>query len=222
MTYRTVREVMTRNVFTVNRYASFKSVAVLLADAEVSAVPVVDDMDRVLGIVSEADLLAKELTVCAGQGGDAGRMRPVLRDRAEADSVDGLMSPRVVTARPDWSVAAAARVMDARQVKRLPVVDQQGVLIGIVSRSDLLRVFLRPDREILREVVDEVLADIGNLPAGSVRAHVRNGVVTLHGQAGHPGQARRIRAMCARVEGVVAVHDRLSTLFSEPPAPSPQ
>jgi CBS domain-containing protein len=89
------------------------------------------------------------------------------------------------------------------------VVDAEGVLVGIVSRSDLLRVFLRPDREILDEIVDEVLESTPGLVPGAIRAHVRDGVVTLHGRVERQGQAVLVRRLCLAVDGVVAVHDRL-------------
>jgi CBS-domain-containing membrane protein len=230
MRHRTVREVMTRDVVTVNRFASFKDVARQLAEAGVTAVPVVDGFNRLVGIISAGDLLSKESAQPEPHGrADGAWMRPAARDRAVAESAGALMSTRLFTAGADWSVARAARVMDLHQVARLPVVDEQGVLVGIVSRSDLLEVFLRPDQEIHDEIVQGLVESALRLPPDTIRIHVVDGVVAVSGELARQSTAASVLRLCGGVDGVVAVHDRLTyvlddrTVTAEPtPEPMPE
>jgi CBS domain-containing protein len=222
VTHRTVRDVMTRNVFTVNRYASYKAVAMLLADADVTAVPVVDAWNRPVGIVSEGDLLCKQLAQPEPEDrSDGVWLRAKESQRAEAETADALMTPRLFTAEPDWSVVRAAQVMDRHHIQRLPVVDEDGTLVGIVSRSDLLRVFLRPDREIHEEIAREVLAETLQLAPDTVRTAVVDGVVTLRGEVERRDQVPLLLRLCAAVDGVVAVRDELLAVRQEMGPSSP-
>jgi CBS domain-containing protein len=146
MRHRMVGELMTTAVVHVQPDTSFKEIARLLAEHDITSVPVLDGQDRPLGVVSEADLLRHEAAV----EDPAGLLPPpVLSDRevarSRATTAQGLMSSPAVCARPEWTVVEAARLMDQRSIKRLVVIDEAGRLIGIVSRSDLLRVFLRHD-----------------------------------------------------------------------------
>jgi CBS domain-containing protein len=216
MKHRTVRDVMTREVVTAHRHTSFKSLAMLLADAEVTAVPVVDPHNRPIGIVSEGDLLRKE----AAQPEPGGRpvgiwVRPGDRERAEAEKAEDLMTTALITARPSWSLVEAARLMEHHHVKRLPVIDEAGILVGIVTRSDLLQVFLRPDSAIHTEIVHDVLENTLDLAAGAVHVEVREGVVTLRGQVERASIAAFAVQLCRSVDGVVAVHDQLQGIFDD-------
>ncbi|MFD0274251.1 CBS domain-containing protein [Kitasatospora sp. NPDC127111] len=225
MQHRTVQDVMTRDVVTARREASVKEVAELLDRHGVTALPIVDDSGRPIGLVSEGDLVRKE----AGQ--PEGRYRPPRmglgdRLRADAETAEGMMSSPVVTAHPDWSIVRAARVMDARKVKRLPVVDGTGRLVGIVSRRDLLRLFLRPDQDIEREITGDVLGEMLWLTHDAVRVSVDDGVVTLTGKVGQKSLLPIVERLCASVDGVVAVHQRLEyavddTQGTDPPAGEP-
>ncbi|MEU2159211.1 CBS domain-containing protein [Streptomyces sp. NPDC019396] len=197
----TVGEVMTRTAVAVGRQATYKEIVALMEQWKVSALPVLEGDGRVIGVVSEADLLPKEEHRL-----DDPAQTPGVRDRAlKARGVvaDELMSSPAVTVHADATLAEAARIMARRLVKRLPVVDGVGVLEGVISRSDLLKVFLRTDEDIAEEIRRSVFAD---LPAAAgVYASVDDGVVTLRGvlpdRALVPLLARAVRA----VEGVVDV-----------------
>ncbi|MFB8041787.1 CBS domain-containing protein [Streptomyces hydrogenans] len=121
-----------------------------------------------------------------------------------------MSSAPAVTVHAEEAAADAARLMARLGVERLPVVDEEERLVGIVTRRDLLRVFLRPDPEIRRRIRDEVLADAMDLPPDAIDVHVLDGVVTLAGRLRRRSQASMLRRLAERVEGVVAVVDRLS------------
>ncbi|MFB6689243.1 CBS domain-containing protein [Streptomyces virginiae] len=200
----TVSDVMTHTAVAIGREASYKEIVELMDQWKVSAVPVLEGEGRVVGVVSEADLLPKE---------EFRRDDPVLPDQLEEASKAGgvlaeeLMSSPAVTVHPDATLAEAARIMARKRVKRLPVVNDVGMLEGVVSRSDLLKVFLRPDEEIGEEIRDAVLAALA--PQAHVQASVKDGVVTLRGslrdRALVPLMARAVHA----VEGVVDVRMEL-------------
>ncbi|MFD8307556.1 CBS domain-containing protein [Streptomyces sp. NPDC059690] len=195
----TVSDVMTQTVIAVGRDASFKEIVGLIDQWKVSALPVLVGEGRVVGVVSEADLLPKEEFRDGGEE-DAERAE---REKAAALTAGELMSTPAVTVHADATVAEAARIMARRHVKRLPVVDSVGILQGVVSRSDLLKVFLRDDQEIAEEVSDSVL---GHLPITTpLTVSVTDGVVTLGGVLPDrtlvPIVARAVRA----VEGVVDI-----------------
>ncbi|WP_405876481.1 CBS domain-containing protein [Streptomyces sp. NBC_00005] len=200
-----VSDVMTRTVAVVRRGAAFKDIVRTMQDRKVSAVPVVDTGNQVVGIVSEADLLPKE----EFRDSDPDRYTQLRRlsDLAKAGSVTAgeLMTSPALTVRADATLAQAARTMARARVKRLPVVDETGCLEGIVSRADLLKVFLRDDEEIAEEVRREVVSYLFPAPSSAVRVEVRDGVVTLGGRVRDtslvPVAARLVRA----VEGVVDV-----------------
>ncbi|MFR9800356.1 CBS domain-containing protein [Streptomyces sp. MS06] len=193
----TVSDVMTQTVVAVGSEASFKEVAELLDQWKVSAVPVLAGEGRVVGVVSEADLLAKE------EFRDTDEGDPAERVKAGGLSAGDLMSTPAVTVHADATLPEAARIMARRHVKRLPVVDGVGLLQGVVSRSDLLKVFLRSDEEIAEEIRNSVLTQLPVVSELSVS--VAEGVVTLGGSLPErtlvPVIARAVRA----VEGVVDI-----------------
>jgi CBS domain-containing protein len=196
---------MTQAVAAVGLGAAFKDIVRTMQDRKVSAVPVVDDRNRVVGVVSEADLLPKE----EFRDSDPDRHTQLRRlsDLAKAGSVTAgeLMTSPALTVEADATLALAAREMARARVKRLPVVDATGRLEGIVSRADLLKVFLRDDEDIAEEVRREVVSYLFPAPASNVLVEVHNGVVTLGGRVRDtslvPVAARLVRA----VEGVVDV-----------------
>lgn len=201
---RTVSDVMTHTAIAVGRHASYKEIVALMEQWKVSALPVLEGEGRVIGVVSEADLLPKEGFRDDSPDGEAAEGRS-LGDRAKAGAVyaEDLMSAPAVTVHADATLAEAARIMARRRVKRLPVVDGVGLLEGVVSRSDLLKVFLRPDEEIAEEIRQTVLPVVP--AAAGVQATVTDGVVTLTGPLRDrslvPLLARAVRA----VEGVVDI-----------------
>jgi CBS domain-containing protein len=205
----TVRDVMTHTVATVVRDAEFKDIVRALHERRVSALPVVDRSGRILGIVSEADLLPKE----EFRDSDPDRQTQLQRltDIAKAGSVTAgeLMTSPALTVRANATLAQAARTMARARVKRLPVVDDEDRLLGIVSRVDLLKVFLRPDEDIEREVRQEVVARLFPAPASAVRVAVGDGIVNLSGQVRDTSLVSVAERLVRAVEGVVDVRFEL-------------
>ncbi|MFE9650646.1 CBS domain-containing protein [Streptomyces sp. NPDC006365] len=205
-----VSDVMTRTVVALGRGATFKDIVETMQQWQVSAMPVVEGENRVVGVVSEADLLHKE----EFRDGDPDRYTQLRRlsdmVKAGALTAEELMTAPPITIPAYASLAQAARIMARRKVKRLPVVDDEGVLQGIVSRSDLLKVFLRGDEDIAGEVRREVVAHLFPESPEPIRVEVRDGVVKLTGRIDDtmlvPIAARLVRA----VEGVVDVECALT------------
>jgi CBS-domain-containing membrane protein len=204
----TVRDVMTTRVVAVRRDASFREMAAMLRQERISAFPVIDDDGRVIGVVSEADMLIKEADK-SGRPGLFSLWRRRQRDKAAAVTAAELMTSPPVTIRPDAGVAEAARLMYENRVKRLPVVNQTQHLIGIISRADVLSVFSRSDEEIKREVGQVILDQFPAHPA-PFRVTVKDGVVTVAGRPETDEVGRGIVDAVRHIEGVVAVRDRLS------------
>lgn len=149
---------MTRDVVRARRDLPFKEIVRLLAENAVTAVPVVDELDRPMGVVSEADLLRKSADLSDPNGRTPiPHLEAWERAKAEGARAEELMSAPAVCARPEWTVTEAARLMEVQDVKRLPVVDETDKLLGIVSRRDLLRVFLRDDDAVREEINRDLL-----------------------------------------------------------------
>ncbi|WP_046733257.1 CBS domain-containing protein [Streptomyces humi] len=206
----TVGDVMTRGAVAVGRDTPFKDVVTQMDQWKVSALPVLEGDGRVIGIVSEADLLPKEEFRDADP--DRFVQRERLADLAKAGGVTAgeLMSAPAVTVHADAALAEAARIMARRGVKRLPVVDGVGVLEGIVSRADLLKVFLREDEELTEEVRREVVDRLFPLSADHIRVEVAEGVVTLTGWIDGTELVPVAERLARAVEGVVDVRCRLA------------
>ena len=215
----TVKDVMTRSIVAVSETARYKNIVAALRSRRVSGFPVLDAAGRVVGVVSEADLLLKE----AGPGlfsgpGKRGRASGRRGERAKAAGVTAgeLMSTPPVTISQDASVAEAARLMYQQRVKRLVVVDRAGRLAGIVSRADVLSVFTRPDGQIRDEVINQVIGGQFTLNPNTVEVTVTSGIVTITGQVERRTIAPGLIDAVQHVEGVVGVRSRLSY----PPDPS--
>ncbi|WP_035792168.1 CBS domain-containing protein [Kitasatospora mediocidica] len=210
MRHRIVGELMTSAVVHVRPDTPFKEVVQVLSRNDITAVPVVDEQDRPLGVVSEADLLCNEVA----QEDSAGlllapRLSRGERKKSEATTAEGLMTRPAVCARPEWTVVEAARAMNHRHLKRLPVVDEAGRLVGIVSRSDLLRVFLRRDQAIREEIRREVLDGALGIAPDSVEVQVHDGQVSLAGTLDRRSLLAVAERLCRSVDGVVAVISHL-------------
>ena len=205
----TVRDVMSTHVVAVRMNASFKEIAAMLRAQRVSGFPVVDDDDKLIGVVSEADLLTKE-----AWGASPGISGEILahREQAKADGIIAvdLMTKPPVTIGPDEPVTRAARLMYVRRVKRLPVITEDGQLIGIVARSDVLSVFSRPDEEIRREITDGVLLDGVRTDPARFTVTVKDGIATIEGTPETAATGRDLIDTARHVEGVVAIRDRLT------------
>jgi len=204
-----VDDVMTRDVVAVRPETPYREVVQLLIGRRVSAVPVVDGANQVVGIVSEADLLLKITDVPAPTVFVTWRYR---RDQRKAHGrvAGDVMTAPAVTVRSTLSVSAAARRMQRERVKRLPVEDDLGRLIGIVTRSDLLKVQLRSDEELGRDVAGEVLRATLPDEAAAVRVATAEGVVTLTGRVHYRSAAERVARLSTQVPGVVAVTSELT------------
>ncbi|WP_436791294.1 CBS domain-containing protein [Yinghuangia sp. YIM S10712] len=204
-----VNDVMTRTVVAVRRDASFKEIVQAMEGWQVSALPVLEE-GRVVGVVSEADLLPKE------EFGDSPphlfESRRRIADLVKAGGVtaEELMSTPAVTVLPDTTLAQAARIMAVRGIKRLPVVDEADMLQGIVSRADLLKVFLRPDDDIEEEVRRTVVAYLFPAFSHAIHVNVRDGIVTLRGHIGDSSLIPVAVRLARAVEGVVDVQPRLT------------
>ncbi|MFF7969890.1 CBS domain-containing protein [Streptomyces sp. NPDC007905] len=205
-----VSDVMTHTVAAVGRGAGFKEIVRLMQDWKVSALPVLEGEGRVVGVVSEADLLPKEEFRDTPDEGYARLRRHSDLAKADALTAGDLMTSPALTVRAGATLGEAARIMARSRVKRLPVVDEIGLLQGVVSRSDLLKVFLRGDEDIAEQVRREVVAYLFPPPSSALHVEVDDGVVTLVGRVRDtslvPVAARLIRA----VEGVVDVQFDLS------------
>jgi CBS domain-containing protein len=207
-----VKDLMTTPVVTVQPTTPFKEIVARLAEHGVSAVPVVDDGRLVLGVVSEADLLLKEEFPEPEQDIPLWWTRRARLDRAKAAAsvARDLMTVTVVAVAPDATVAEAARRMHTAKVKRLPVVDRRGRLVGIVSRSDLLKVFDRSDQDIRREIIEDVIVGEFMMAPSRFFLHVNDGVVVLQGRVERRSLLPYVVRAVQRVEGVVRVEDRLT------------
>ncbi|MEU2231663.1 CBS domain-containing protein [Streptomyces vietnamensis] len=214
MQHRTVFEVMTHNVVTAAPQTPFKQVARLFAENDVSAVPVVDPDRRLLGVVSEADLLRATAELPDLEGRATGvRLLSEERGLPDAETAAQLMTSPAITAQPNWNLVETARTMHRKGVKRLPVVDETGRLVGIISRSDLLRPFLRSDTAIRDEIEHDVLADTLRLAPDTIRVTVDDGVVRLTGRVDERADVRVIARLCRSVDGVVALHESIEYAY---------
>ncbi|MFD7341715.1 CBS domain-containing protein [Streptomyces violascens] len=205
-----VSDVMSRPVVAVVREAPFKEIAEALARWRVNAMPVLDSARRVVGVVSEADLLLKEeFRGLASKG--AGRVRrPVDLAKAGGSTAEDLMTSPAITVHEDMTLPQAARIMAVEKVKRLPVVDAEGRVCGVVSRSDLLKVFLRTDEDLAAEIRTGVVQRLAAVSGGEMHVRVRQGVVTLGGTLNDPRLVPVAIRLIQAVPGVVRIESTLA------------
>ena len=217
MKHNKIGSVMTGDVVRAEYGTPFKEVARMLAGHRISGLPVVDEDDHVIGVISETDLMMR-------QAATAGPHDPVRHFRltpltatarrraakAKARTAGQLMTAPPVTVHADDTIVEAARTMAQRHVERLPVIDEEDRLVGIVTRRDLLQVFLRSDAEIREEVVQEVLLRTLWLAPRSVTVSVTEGVVTLDGQLERRSETEIAVSLTRQIDGVVDVVDKLT------------
>jgi CBS-domain-containing membrane protein len=207
----TVEDVMTRGVVVVGQLAGFRDVVGLLGKHHISALPVVGEDGRVVGVVSESDLYLKQ--VRPPRPGLAAllphRRRRCDQRKASGLTVGQLMTAPAVTIRADRPLAEAARRMDERGVRRLPVVDATGRPIGIVTRGDLLKAYQRADQEIRQDIVRRAVPKVIERAVETVHVQVRHGVVELDGWLTRRSQVLALIARARATDGVVAVRNRL-------------
>jgi CBS-domain-containing membrane protein len=206
----TVKDVMSTHVIAVRRSATYKEMAAMLHSQRVSAFPVIDEANKVIGIVSEGDLLAKE----ALEGTVPRTLETLTHQRVRAQvnalTAADLMSRPAITVGPGQPVSRAARLMYNFRVKRLPVISDEGTLIGIVTRSDVLSVYSRPDAEIAEEITQELILGKFRGDPDKFTVTVADGIVTIHGTPETTLVGRDIIDAVRHMEAVVAVRDRLS------------
>jgi CBS domain-containing protein len=207
-----VKDVMTRSVITVEPRTTLKDVARLMVQRRVSGMPVIDDDGSVLGVVSEGDILAKE----RGRAGNGSLLDHLLEVNGSEtvkhdarDAADAMTSPPV-TIRPDRPVAEAASMMLDRCVNRLPVVDRHGNLVGIVTRADLVRAFVRADDVIEREIRNDVILHALWSTPERFRIEVEGGEVTIEGEVSDAESAAMLASFVERVPGVVGIRSRIT------------
>jgi CBS domain-containing protein len=205
-----VADVMTREIVSVPPETPFKECVEMIGVHRVGALPVLDYGGRLLGILTESDLLRK-------QGVKGGWVDARGAARVAAD----LMSRAVICVGPGTAIAEAARLMHETSVRHLAVTLPDGRLAGIVARADLLKVFLRSDESIRREIAEDLLPATFGIEPGTLRVDVREGVVHLAGEVESLKLARLVEAFAERVEGVVGVTSHLHPGPKVPGAPGP-
>jgi CBS domain-containing protein len=202
---------MTRDVVTIRKGAPVKEAARLMVRRRISGLPVTDADHRLVGVISETDVLR---TVEAQSARDAARLPLLRRRRVRARGRGGrvihLMGSPPVTVAPDRSLVAAARLLDRHGIRRLPVVDAGGRLVGIVTRHDLVRALLMPDEQLARQILTQVFDEGLGTNTALVHVLVQDGVVTLSGEVTErsmiPAAVESVRSM----EGVIDVREHLT------------
>lgn len=225
-----VGDVMTTDVATVTEDTPYRDIIDVVTDWQISAVPVVDTFGYVRGVVSESDLLLKVEMIGDEPAHRIFERRRRRRDRVKADAAIArdLMTSPAITTLASTPLVSAAKLMHTENVKRLPVTDDLGRIIGIVTRGDLLKVHLRPDVDIQCDVGEEVLRKVLAVRDGQVRLYVTDGVVRLAGRVQRRSTAQLAGKLATQVGGVVEVRNELEydvddTVYAElgPPAGTP-
>jgi CBS domain-containing protein len=209
--HRTVADVMTAHVHVAEPETPFKLLVRLIEENHVSAIPIVDQRGVPVGIVSETDLLLKERRRELNGAQDLLHARRLRHMRAKAD---GLLAAELMTSPPitvpaGMGLAQAAQLMQERNVRRLVVVDGRGKIAGIVSRSDLLQVFLRGDEELRQEIAEVLIPALMLEAPEGLKVDVRWNVVTLTGMLDRRSDVEILTRLTADLDGVVGVVNNL-------------
>ena len=209
--HRTVSDVMTQRVHVASPSTPFKLLVRLIEENRVSAIPIVDPQGVPVGVVSEADLLLKQRRAELAEKHDI--VHPLKRrhDSAKAEGMlaSELMSSPPITIASGAYLADAARLMQERNVRRLIVVDERGKIAGIISRSDILQIFLRTDEALREDVVDYLIPSILWPPPENLGVDVTWSVVTLTGEVDRKSDVEILARMTQQLDGVVGVINRL-------------
>ena len=210
--HRTVADVMTVHVHVASPLAPFKFLVRLIEENRVSAIPIVDQKGIPIGIVSEADLLVKERRheLESADGLLHISKRRQERAKAEATIASDLMTSPPITVTSDTSLSEAARLMQERNVRRLVVVDSRGRIAGIVSRRDLLQVFLRTDDELRDEITGTLIPALFVSTPEGIGIDVQSNVVTLSGEVDRKSDVEILGRLTRELDGVVEVVNKLS------------
>jgi CBS domain-containing protein len=220
---RTVSDVMTNRVHVASPLAPFKYLVRLMEENRVSAIPIVDQRGVPIGIVSESDLLLKERRGELESSADLLHPQERSQERAKANGIvaSEVMTSPAITVAAGTSLGEAARIMQEKNVRRLVVVDERGAIVGIVSRSDLLHVFLRTDEELRNEITGTLIPALVMSAPESVGVDVRWNVVTLSGDVDRRSVAERLTRQTRELDGVVGVVDQLTHKSDDTPAVPP-
>ena len=211
-----VRDLMSTDPLTVSPDTPLKEAARMMVRNKVSGLPVIGD-GALVGIVTEADFLRQEanrdqpyrfslLDALFGEGPS---------EPPTVESVAEVMTEDLITATPEVTIGEAARVMATRGVKRLPVVDGDGVLVGIISRADVVNAFTKPDEIIEDEIREDIIRRLLFLDPADVGVTAEDGVVTLDGELENRTETRLLVELTRRVEGVVRVDSQLTFLVDD-------
>jgi CBS domain-containing protein len=222
--HRIVSDVMTTSVHVASPLTPFKLLVRLIEENRISAVPIVDQQGMPLGIVSESDLLMKQRRVELESSHDLLHVRKRRHERAKADGMvaSDLMTSPAMTVPSNTSLSEAARLMQEKNVRRLVVVDPRGRIAGIVSRSDLLQVFLRTDDELRDEITGELIPAVLLSQDDVVGVEVSWNVATLTGEVDRKSDAEILARLTKELDGVVGVVNRLRYRWDDTDSVAPQ
>ena len=215
-----VEEVMTKKVVFAREDTPFKEIAGLMAEYRVSGLPVLDDEDKLVGIVSEGDLLEAE-----DERAPTSPLVRLIEGRWLGNGDDlrarDVMIGDVVTVRPTDGIDSAARLLLRYGIKRVPVVDSDGHVLGIVSRTDVLRPYLRRDEDIRREIEEDVILDTMWIDPSTIEVTVDRGVVTLEGEVETKSTRHVLERLVHNVAGVIGIRNRLASPADDRPSGPP-
>jgi CBS-domain-containing membrane protein len=212
----TVADVMTYGAVSVAEDTPFKEIVEIIETNGVNAVPVVDHSNRVIGLVTSADLVPKIEYAGAHDRGHLfeGHKHREDRRKSDATAAADLMTTPAVTVLSETSLVDATRIMNGG-LKRLPVVDDLGRLVGMVTRKDMLKVYLRSDADVGADIAGDVLPKLVGVQPWQVRTAVQDGNVTLTGQVARRSLVAEVVHEVERVDGVVAVESQLGYLVDD-------
>jgi CBS domain-containing protein len=192
-----VVDLMTTDVIAVSRETGLRDAARLMFRNRVSGRPIVDEAGALVGIITEADFLKLEVERQEGT-------------RGQGDTVGDVMSRGVVTVPPNVEIYEAAKIMAVQEVKRLPVVDEDNRLLGVISRADIVSIFTRPDDVIEDEIREDLIRRVLFIDPDGVQVGVANGVVTLSGEVTTHSEASMLEELTNRLDGVLRVESKLT------------
>jgi CBS domain-containing protein len=192
-----VVDLMTIDVIAVSADTGLREAARLMFRNRVSGLPITDDNGTLIGIISEADFLRLEVERQEGT-------------RDQGDTVGDVMSRGVVTVRPNVEIYEAAKIMAVQEVKRLPVVDDDDRLLGVISRADIVSIFTRPDDVVEDEIREDLIRRVMFIDPDDIQVSVGNGVVTLSGQVATRSEASMLEELTNRLDGVLGVQSELT------------
>jgi CBS domain-containing protein len=205
-----VIDLMSTDVVTIRPEETIKEAARLMVANRVSGLPVVDGRETLIGIVTEADFLQREHDRESPSGGLLGAIFGPESSHSEAVTVGEVMSSNVITVAPDASVAEAARVLATGGIKRLPIVDPDGAVVGVISRADIVAAFARPDELIDDEIREDISRRILFVDPDALDMSVTDGIVDIAGELPTKTDARILEELTRRLEGVVRVDSSLT------------